>query len=236
MELNQNIFQNNENSYIKVYTKLQINTMFTWFFGIAKEYEENIKKINTIENRNSEQYKMLYTKIVRQKETILYLYSKIQYILEHPDRIKIISVPIKGILRQYKNVQEKNKESQKVMENLKTIFENVRYKIGTEQYLPSEYSTYELDLEIYKQKQKIEKLKKILNKLKKVESPTTTILNSIMSFFNVDCEEDKRLQNKKLQQQVAKIDLQNIQQQQQMTEKIRNFDKKFFTKFVKNLL
>jgi hypothetical protein len=91
-------------------------------------------------------------------------------------------------------------------------------------------------LEIYKQKQKIEKLKKILNKLKKVESPTTTILNSIMSFFKVDCEEEKRIQDKKLQQQIAKIDLQNIQQQQQMTQKIKGFDKKIFTNFVKKLL
>lgn len=232
MYSNQNKNQNNSNLFLRKYTRLEVQNMITVFFSIAKTITEDRKKLESLSQIDSIAYRNLQNKILREKEVCYKLAQDLQYIIQHPERIFFRTIPVAGLLKQYKNIQENNKTNYTVIENLKTVFENIRYKIGTKESLPHEFSVYHLDLEIYNQKQKIKELKKIVGKLEKTKNPSLNFVNSIISSLTNLCDEDAEEQEKKLQEISLEKDLENLQYNTQIKKIQQKSNNNFLTDFI----
>lgn len=235
MYSNQNQNQNNSNLFLRKYTKHEIQNMITVFFSIAKTIEEDRKKLDRLSQVDSVASRNLENKIFREKEACFKLAQDLQYIIQHPERIFLRTIPVTGLLKQYKNIQENNKTNYTVVENLKSIFENLRYKIGTKEHLPREFSVYHLDLEIYNQKQKIKELKKIVGKLEKTKNPSINFVNSIISSLTTLCDVDAEEQDKKLQEISLEKDLENLQYNNQIKQIQKKSNNNFLTDYISKL-
>lgn len=216
------ILKNDQNSYFRFYTKMQLNSLFKMFLAVYKSFEEKKDRLKRINPTNKTECGKLEIEMNNCKKLIGYLYLKIRYILDYPERIKIVSIPINGILQQYKKIERKNNENEIVKENLKTIFDNIRYKMSFKKEMPLEYSTKKLDNMICDQKKKIKELESLIKKLTKEEDDESEqkkskLLDKILSFLSLNCQTsedsledipDEILEKKiqKIQSQTSKSD------------------------------
>lgn len=194
------ILKNDQNSYFRFYTKMQLNSLFKMFLAIYKSFEEKNERLKRMNPSMKSERGILETEKNKCKKVIQYLYLKIRYILDYPERIKIVSIPINGILQEYKKIEKKNNENEIVKDNLKTIFDNIRYKMSFKKEMPLEYSTKKLDNMICDQNKKIKELENLIKKLSKKDDEsgqkTSKLLDRVISFFSLDCQTtDDNLQN-----------------------------------------
>ena len=194
------ILKNDQNSYFRFYTKMQLNSLFKMFLAIYKSFEEKNERLKKMSPSMKTECGILETEKNKCKKVIEYLYLKIRYILDYPERIKIVSIPINGILQQYKKIEKKNNENEIVKDNLKTIFDNIRYKMSFKKEMPLEYSTKKLDNMICDQNKKIKELEKLIKKLSKQddgsEQEKSKLLDKVISFLSLNCQTtDDSLEN-----------------------------------------
>lgn len=220
--INSAIIKNDQNSYFRFYTKMQLNSLFKMFFAIYKSFREKRERLNRTSPSMKTECSRLEVEMNRAKKALGYLYLKIKYILDYPERIKIVSIPINGILQQYKKIERKNNENEIVKENLKTIFDNIRYKMSFKKEMPLEYSTKKLDNMICDQKKKIKELESLIKKLTREkddesEQTKSKLLDKVLSFLSLKCQSseesledipDEILEKKiqKIQSEVSKSD------------------------------
>ena len=102
------ILKNDQNSYFRFYTKMQLNSLFKMFLAIYKSFEEKNERLKKMSPSMKTECGILETEKNKCKKVIEYLYLKIRYILDYPERIKIVSIPINGILQQYKKIEKKS--------------------------------------------------------------------------------------------------------------------------------
>ena len=186
------ILKNDQNSYFRFYTKMQLNSLFKMFLAIYKSFEEKNERLKKMSPSMKTECGKLEMEKNKCKKAIAYLYLKIRYILDYPERIKIVSIPIHGILQQYKKIEKKNNENEIVKDNLKTIFDNIRYKMSFKKEMPVEYSTKKLDHMICDQNKKIKELEKLIKKLSREEDNSeqqnSKLLDRIISLFSLNCQ------------------------------------------------
>ena len=197
---NSAILKNDQNSYFRFYTKMQLTSLFKMFLAIYKSFEEKNERLKRMSPSMKTECGILETEKNKCKKVIEYLYLKIRYILDYPERIKIVSIPINGILQQYKKIEKKNNENEIVKDNLKTIFDNIRYKMSFKKEMPLEYSTKKLDNMICDQNKKIKELEKLIKKLSKQddgsEQEKSKLLDKVISFLSLNCQTaDDSLEN-----------------------------------------
>lgn len=220
-KLNSAIIKNQQNSFFRFYTKMQLNSLFKMFLAMYKSYEEKTERLKATRPNLSSDYGVLQSEINDLKKTIGYLYIQIKYILDYPERIRIVSIPINGILQEFKKIEIKNNQNQIVKDNLKTIFDNIRYKMSFKKEMPVEYSTKKLDNMICDQKKKIKELesliKKLSNKKDESEQTKTKLLDRILSFLSLSCDStDESIQE--LPDEILERKVQKLQNQDSETD------------------
>lgn len=218
MELNQTIFSNNQNSYFRFYTKMSLNSLFKMFLAMFKSLQIKKEKLQTISSTDVNEIQHLKKDMLETKRSAEYLYKQIRYILDYPERIKIISLPIRGILQEYKKIEEKNRSNQLVQQNLKSMFSNIKYKLSLKKEMPFEYSSKKMDNEIFQQKKKIKELENLIQKFtnKKQSTDEKGIIDKIFQFLSVDCEDSEDLQD--MSQEKLKRMIEQLQQQDQQED------------------
>lgn len=215
------ILKNDQNSYFRFYTKMQLNSLFKMFLAIYKSFEEKNERLKKMNPSMKTECGILEVEKNKCKKVIEYLYLKIRYILDYPERIKIVSIPIHGILQEYKKIEKKNNENEIVKDNLKTIFNNIRYKMSFKKEMPVEYSTKKLDNMICDQNKKIKELEKLIKKLKRKEDSSeqqkSKLLDKIISLFSVNCQStDSNVEN--IPDEVLQKKLQKIEEETSISQ------------------
>jgi hypothetical protein len=214
------ILKNEQNSYFRFYTKMQLNSLFKMFLAMYKSYEEKNQRLKKSNSNISSECGKIETEKNNLKKTIKYLYLKIKYILDYPERIKIVSIPINGILQQYKKIEKKNNENQIVKDNLKIIFDNIRFKMSFKKDMPVEYSSKKLDNMICDQKKKIKELEAVIKKLTKgsdhdSEQKKSKLLDRILSLLSLNCQSSddsmENISDDALEKKIQKIQNENSQ-------------------------